>query len=529
MRPRTILITIAFLALASVPLALSGSDGLDSFGEEETYFQEGPYHCEVIDDSVAINHYDPEEPITDLVIPDKISHNGKTYEVNYIYGLFEEDELVTVTVPASIFEIEFPCFSGKNLRSIYVDEDNHSYASEDGVIFNHEKNKLLEYPKGREETSYTVPESVTIINDSAFFGCALEAVYLPNGLISIEMFAFGGCTLLERINDYDESNKLPSNVNIVDDYAFSECVNLKELVFPDSLRIIGDYAFSFTGLTSVTIPWNLTSLGEGAFSHCYDLKQFISDENEKYLAYDGVLYEKNSSLNLFCYPAGKTDKTFEVDEAVSGINTYSFAGARNLEKVTIPKNILILQNYTFFECTNLKEINLENVVILENRVFDSCTSLKNVQLGSQLSSIGYSCFRLTAIEEITLPKSLYYLNMSAFDSCKQLKKVIIPEDSFVEIDFYTFTECYNLEEIDVYSTDVMFDAGSLNIGVTEEPASVKVVVPKGYDLPDDVVTNEWTTVDVEVMGERPYPWENLIGVAFCILIVIMILKFFREV
>jgi hypothetical protein len=36
-------------------------------------------------------------------------------------------------------------------------------------------------------------------------------------------------------------------------------------------------------------------------------------------------------------------------------------------------------------------------------------------------------------------------------------------------------------------------------------------------------------VDVEVMGERPYPWENLIGVAFCILIVIMILKFFREV
>jgi hypothetical protein len=58
--------------------------------------------------------------------------------------------------------------------------------------------------------------------------------------------------------------------------------------------------------------------------------------------------------------------------------------------------------------------------------------------------------------------------------------------------------------------------------------TIEVKVPKGYSIPEDA-TDGYTELVVSVIGEKPYPYENILGVIACILILIGILRFVREV
>jgi hypothetical protein len=116
--------------------------------------------------------------------------------------------LVGVTIPNSVTEIGEGIFYGcTSLATINVDAGNSAYSSQDGVLYNKNKTTLHTYPAGKTEISFTIPNSVTSIDASAFSNCtSLTSITIPNSVTSIGMMAFDGCTNLTSVTFATGSN-----------------------------------------------------------------------------------------------------------------------------------------------------------------------------------------------------------------------------------------------------------------------------------------------------------------------------------
>ena len=111
----------------------------------------------------------------------------------------------------------------------------------------------------------TIPDGVTEIGDSAFYGSELTSVSLPDSVTSIGDRAFFRCDKLVDI-------EIPKNVTYIGKDAFYFCYSIKSLVIPEGVTVIETGVFdNCQQLTSITIPNGVTRIGSGAFSACYDL------------------------------------------------------------------------------------------------------------------------------------------------------------------------------------------------------------------------------------------------------------------
>ena len=127
------------------------------------------------------------------IIPNSVANIGN--------GAFEHCEgLTSVTIPSSVTSIEGWAFDGcTSLTAITVDTLNPNYSSVDGVLLDKSKTTLIQYPGGKAG-SYTVPDSVTSIEQAAFYGCSsLTSVTLPIGVARIGAVAFTGCIRLTEV------------------------------------------------------------------------------------------------------------------------------------------------------------------------------------------------------------------------------------------------------------------------------------------------------------------------------------------
>jgi TolA-binding protein len=126
--------------------------------------------------------------ITSITMPDSFTEIGQAAFAGCT-------SLTSVTIGSGVTAgIGGGAFGGcTSLTSITVDNRNTTYSSIDGVLFNKNKTVLLEYPIGKQNTSYTIPSSVTEIGNNAFAGCTnLTSVTIPDSVTSIGMNAFGG-------------------------------------------------------------------------------------------------------------------------------------------------------------------------------------------------------------------------------------------------------------------------------------------------------------------------------------------------
>jgi len=100
--------------------------------------------------------------------------------------------LKQVTIPKSVTNIGGNVFGFCTaLTHINVDAANTAYSSENGVLFNKDKTKLLRYPAAKPGATYTVPKSVTCIGENAFGQCtALKELTLLENVSKIESYAF---------------------------------------------------------------------------------------------------------------------------------------------------------------------------------------------------------------------------------------------------------------------------------------------------------------------------------------------------
>lgn len=193
--------------------------------------------------------------VKEAVIPETVKYKGKNYTVIAVgrNSYMRSSELTTLSLPASIVEIQYDIFNSTytfyddssqkyvvqfpKLKAVNVSADNPSYSSQDGVLYNKSKTKLLSMPKASELTNFDIPQSVTSIANEAFQGCSmLESVSIPASVTSISRDTFSGCTSLESIN-------IPASVTSIGNHAFYDCTSLVSITIPSSVTEIGGGAF----------------------------------------------------------------------------------------------------------------------------------------------------------------------------------------------------------------------------------------------------------------------------------------------
>ena len=185
---------------------------------------------EVIVDGVI---FDGSDCVGDVVIVNGVGIIG-TLAFSYAVGM------TSITIPGSVETIFDGALSSTNITSITVDPENFDYSSSAGVLYNDDFTTLIVYPPKKIETSYSIPASVTSIDEWAFVDIFnLETVTFASGS---QILAIGG-------------------------RAFENATSLTSISLPATLITIDDYdAFEDTALTSITIPANVSYIGETTFA-----------------------------------------------------------------------------------------------------------------------------------------------------------------------------------------------------------------------------------------------------------------------
>ena len=181
------------------------------------------------------------------------------------------NSLESVTVPDSVTSMgERPFDRCASLKSITVGSGNPAFSSSDGVLFDKEKTRLIQYPAGKEDRSYSIPDSVrTVASDAFGQNEKLEEVTIPGSVTDIEEQAFAYCTSLKSVT-------IPGSVTTIGDAAFSGCSALSSAIIPDSVtKIPGAMFLGCSSLKSVTIPGTVTEIGSGAFTYCTALESVV--------------------------------------------------------------------------------------------------------------------------------------------------------------------------------------------------------------------------------------------------------------
>ena len=489
--------------------------------ENHSYLKSNPY-----------NLYFDGELVTNIEIPNGV--------ISIPYKAFYNcKSLKSIEIPDSVTSIGNNAFYGCPIENATMSAFAISYISNDNlktvVITSGDAIDPSEFENCSSLVSITIPNTITSIGDRAFFNCSsLMSITIPNTVTSIGYNAFYNCyRLIEvcnkssldiRIGDIhnngyvgayahriitDESQAALFETvgeyvfydNGTDIYLFRCFLNESEIILPNDYNGknygIWNYAFSdCTSLTSITIPYSVTSVGYHAFENCpienadIPMKALssISTNNLKTLVL--TITSEDSISNKEFY--GMTSLvSVTILDGVTSIGTSAFENCTSLESITIPDSVTTIGNYAFKGCTALADVVIgDGVTNIGYYSFEGCpienvsmpttaieyipkNRLKTVVItsgltippaafsGSSVQSVKISngvnhierwafncCVYLTSIE---IPSSVYYIGPYAFQSCSSLESITIPS-GVLTIGEYAFNGCKSLSAVYLPST-----------------------------------------------------------------------------
>ena len=359
---------------------------------EREAFTSGDYEYALLDDgTVEITGYNGKAE--KLTIPNMLNGKKVTSIDNRAFYLC--NSLISIIIPDSVEKISVNPFAYcRTLKSIFVSSEHPYFFAIDGVLFRKADSCLISYPKGREYTTYNIPQGITAIESSAFYDCKF----------------------------------------------------LTRVTIPDSVTSIGDCAFSLCdSLTSITIPDSVEQIGTNPFTVCSALKSIsVSPEHPYFATIDGVLFRKADKA-LISYPAGISSSTYTIPQGITAIGDSAFYYCDSLTSVSIPDSVTSIGDNAFYFCESLTSVTIpDSVTAIGDSAFSYCDSLTSVSIPDSVTAIGdeafYSCSSLTSVN---IPDSVTSIGDRAFSYCDSLTSVSIP-NSVTSIGDYAFGDCSNL-------------------------------------------------------------------------------------
>ena len=349
------------------------------------------------DSSIDYGAFSNCKSLTSVTIGDSVTIIGQSAFSNC-------ESLTSVTIGDSVISIGEYAFNGcPNIKSLNITDIaswcNVSFGNSSANPLYYDNAKEL-YLNGNLVTKLVIPDNVTTISESAFSNCkSITSVTIPDSITSIGETAFNACSNIKSVNITDiaswcnisfgnrsanplyYANELYLNGNLV-----------TQLVIPDSVTSIGNYAFSgCTSLTSIKISDSVTSIGNYAFYSCDNLTSVTIGE--------GITSIGN---NVFSYCTSLTSITIPNSVTSIGEDAFSFCG---ITSITIPNSVTSIGEDAFWACTSLESLTIpDSVTSIGEDALHGCTSLKTLVIGNGVTSIPSAIlWGCSNLESLTIP------------------------------------------------------------------------------------------------------------------------------
>ncbi len=410
--------------------------------------------------------------------------------------------LQKLNIPASVKEIGHALHASSSLKEITIAEGNTSFKVENGVLFTIDGKTLIMYAPKKTDTSYTVPSTVEIIEESSFVGAwNLLSVTIPASVIKIKNYAFcsSGLTSISfentegwycsnlgsvskeelsdasKFTDYNSGfgNQLLYKRKTITVTSSDAVETIKAITESCTIKITGevsddffreiliaidslDWSLNFnldlgetTGLTKIlgldrritdfTIPASVTEITEDALSNLSGIK--LASGNSNFVIDDGVLYTKDKTT-ILCYPFGKRDTSYSIPNTVVKIRPNTFRRVNCLQSVTIPASVTEIGSLAF--CSEaIKQITVDS----------ASTAFKSID-GVLYTYDGKTLIRYPGQKEdksFTIPDTVEVISREAFNYARNLSSVTIPS-SVTNIKPWAFINAWltsiTFEEVD---------------------------------------------------------------------------------
>ena len=257
-------------------------------------------------------------------------------------------------------------------------------------------------------------------------------------------------------------------IKAIDLGAFIKRDELKEVILPRTLEVIGSEAFSeCKSLEFIRIPPKVNQIDADAFAMANLRSVEVAKDNPFYdsrFNCNAVIETNTNSLIV------GTSSTV-IPNSVTRIGKYAFSGRQGLERIYIPKNVLAIEDHAFNRCVNLKDS------FKTNTSQDGC--IRGVE------SIGVLSFYGCAMESISLPKTLKVISHWAFSECTNLQAIFIPAN-VDSIGVSILSHCSNLESVTVDSRNINYDSRNNCNAIIESKSNKLIAGCKNSTVPKSV-------------------------------------------
>ena len=336
--------------------------------------------------------------LTNVTIPSSVAIIGD-------FAFASCTSMAGITLPDNVISIGNGSFA--NCRAtITVNAENPVYSSRNGVLFNKSKTTLIKCSEDNVG-SYTVPNSVTNIEDYAFLNCSkLTDVTIPDSVLRMGREVFSSCSSLTNVT-------LGNRITAIDNCSFDNCRQLASVSIPDSVTRIGHSAFQLcSGLTNVTFGNNVTTIETYAFDNCRQLA------------------------------------SVSIPDSVTNVGYGAFVCCKGLTNLLLGKGVTSIGADAFAYCTGLTQVTVpDGVTSIGGKAFVGCSGLTNAVLGNQVTSIGDHAFAdCYGLQSVSIPDSVTNIGAWAFANCTNLVDITLPNID-ISIGSYAFEQVTSVSRV----------------------------------------------------------------------------------
>ena len=278
--------------------------------------------------------------------------------------------------------------------------------------------------------SVTIPDSVQTLGASAFYGSTkLKEAIIGKGVKTISGYTFSGCSALETLT-------IPANVTFINASATNNCTALNE-IRGYSESVAETYANN-NNITFVRLDEpSVNLIGSGT---CGENVEWSLDKN-------GLLTISGSGT---------------MSSYTSSSHAPWYSNNAKIKSVVVENGVTSIGDYAFYCCSSLTNVTLsDSITVIGNSIFRACSSLSEITIPSNVQSIGGYAFASSGLQSVTIPDSVQTLGASAFYGSTKLKEAIIGK-GVKTISGYTFSGCSALETLTIPANVTFINASATN-------------------------------------------------------------------